>query len=74
MSETVQDRDSDYGRLRELYALYGIAIFKMTLNDPLISYLKLPITAFGVAFHIFMTGGDRDFQTLHIGNNRFDIG
>jgi len=43
---------------RNSYALYLMALFPMTLIDPLL----LQITPFCIACHIYVVGGDKDFK------------
>jgi len=47
--------------LTELIMLYRMAPFSVILSDP--NYTQTTrFSAFGIAFHIFVIGGDRDFK------------
>ena len=53
---------SYYGRLiRNLYTLYRMALFPLTLSDPELTP-NHPILYIFVAFHTFVVGRDRDFK------------
>jgi len=46
-----------------LYALYRMALFSVTLSDPLTTPNQTtPFSIFSIAFHIFVVSGDREFK------------